>query len=328
MIAWLLACGPEAPPAPHTSAPEPTGATTPSDDCPQLDWVVQVGGGLGHDVLDVAPLPGGDVLVSGYTSGGVPIGTRGRRLPLADGARDGFVARLGPDGAVRWAHVMGGTDADQLRGVQVVGDRAWLAGDAVGPLSLDGERLDDGSSLDSWDAWGMSLLLDSGEVGVFRRLSWPDRQEAWSFAGDDDGNTYLTGIAHAGTLGFAGSVFDIANASGLAAGAAVLLSWDAQGRERWQVAFTPPRNEGVGEVVSAEPPLWAASVGQPLPAWSGGAHPALPEEAASGSCSCSSPGAAGSRRLRTRRIVGSGSGGRTSTQTAGAGSVRPWVRSG
>ncbi len=81
-------------------------------------------GGTGPDVgADVAVAADGTILVGGWSgeTWGAPL------RPFGGGAADGFVAALGPDGALRWHTFLGGGGRDRIAAVDVVQDGSILA---------------------------------------------------------------------------------------------------------------------------------------------------------------------------------------------------------
>jgi hypothetical protein len=81
------------------------------------------------DVSALAVTPAGDVFVTGFTGG-----------DLVPGAPPGafFVARLGPDGAIRWVKQVGIVGAPHGIAVDGLGNLALADGDTLASLDLDG----------------------------------------------------------------------------------------------------------------------------------------------------------------------------------------------
>lgn len=79
---------------------------------------------LGSDaVWGVAATPDGDLVIVGGASGEVTLGAT--TLP-SSGGQDAFVARLGPDGTLRWAKVFGGEADETAYGVAVADNGSIL----------------------------------------------------------------------------------------------------------------------------------------------------------------------------------------------------------
>ncbi len=83
-----------------------------------------------------------DLLVAGSFAGTLRVGAS---IVSSGGKSDGFVARLGSDGAVRWLVRMGGPGPDAIQGVATAPGRIAIAGTFTAGADLLGE------SLPAWD---------------------------------------------------------------------------------------------------------------------------------------------------------------------------------
>ncbi|HSN25687.1 MAG TPA: hypothetical protein VLT45_05360, partial [Kofleriaceae bacterium] len=128
-------------------------------------------------VTSVAPIAGG-VVVGGSFQGTL---RAANSVVASAGNTDGFVARIGRDGALAWLVRLGGPGADAVQGVAARGDRIAIAGtfspaaDILGePLASVDEQLPfadafaatlDGRGKRTWSAtWGSRL--DDAVAGV------------------------------------------------------------------------------------------------------------------------------------------------------------------
>lgn len=85
----------------------------------QVTWVQSFGGPSAEEAKGVAVTPGGEVALVGSFQGTVDFdrSTPGAVKQTSAGEQDGFVARLSPLGAVRWARGFGGIRKDEGRAV-------------------------------------------------------------------------------------------------------------------------------------------------------------------------------------------------------------------
>ncbi|MGP3964229.1 alpha/beta hydrolase-fold protein [Nonomuraea sp. 3N208] len=231
-------------------------------------WTRQFGTPADERLYGVAPLPDGGVLTAGYTKGDLD----GRHPGNA--ADDAFVARLGPDGTVRWITQFGAPDAaDRLYGLAAAPDGgAYVAGYTRG--SLDGPNNGDKDAI-------VARLTPAGELSWLRQYGGAGEDKAYGVAADattlyvagsataalpgtsalggldgwlaafaaaDGGRTWATTAGGSGddrlnavTVTTAG----LAVATGAAAGDAYTVAYTAQGRRRWDHALaTPAADEG------------------------------------------------------------------------------------
>jgi hypothetical protein len=78
-----------------------------------VQWVRQWGSSSDDGAHDIVVLPGGDLLVVGFTHG---------TLPSAMGTGGAFLVRLDPTGAPRWARQYGATDTDTANSLALGAD--------------------------------------------------------------------------------------------------------------------------------------------------------------------------------------------------------------
>jgi hypothetical protein len=271
VITLLLACTPEPPPA------APPAAVDPFAGCPTLDWVVHLSSELPIEVHSVEALPGGDVVVAGRYGGSPAIGLGpDQTLQPSQDYRDGFLARLRPDGHAVWWHTIGGVSMDELPHLTWDGGDAWLfvAGRsrviAIEPYSsLQLDRVDvvpPAPAGVSEVFWLVGFDLD-GEVQVVRAVNVEHGGTGLGIAGTQDpaGNTYLAGHFRYGALSFGPWHVAPDYGDGPSQGYAFLASWDKDGAPRWFTTLGAPEvlSESLGLSYADGLLQWAAQVRSP-----------------------------------------------------------------
>ncbi|AUX25314.1 hypothetical protein SOCEGT47_058580 [Sorangium cellulosum] len=116
-------------------------------------WSEQFGDGADQEGASVAVDLAGDVFVTGSFLGSIEVGDD---VHTATGAADAFVARLDPDGGVRWWRSFG--DSGEQRAAAVAVDRlggSWVAGRFSGGVDL-------GSSALASEGTGDAFLAEIG----------------------------------------------------------------------------------------------------------------------------------------------------------------------
>jgi outer membrane protein assembly factor BamB len=209
-------------------------------------------GATDGNVEGIAPLPDGDILVSGhffppFAPRGVPI------RDCSDSDRCAFVLRLSPGAQVRWSRVIAGDDV-RLHEPELDGDRAVLVGEARLPGKLAGNEGVTGSG-----AFVVDLDVETGELHWLRRIGW-DRSTTRHVALDAAGNAYMVGEVQ-------GAVPD---GRGWKAGgpewgkSGYLESFDPAGNVRWAIAIPGEREPRFGAVaVAGDTVLWGGAVQRP-----------------------------------------------------------------
>ncbi len=270
MIPLLLACTPEPPPP-----GQPPAAVDPFAGCPTLDWVVHLSDELPIEVHSVEALPGGDVVVAGTYGGSPAIGLGpGQTLQPSQDYRDGFLARLRPDGHAVWWHTIGGVSMDELPHLTWDGGDAWLfvAGRsrpiALEPYSsLQIDRVDvvpPAPAGVSEVFWLVGFDLD-GEVQVVRAVEHGGTGLGIAGTRDPAGNTYLAGHLKYETLSFGPWHIAPDFGDGQFQGYAFLASWDPDGAPRWFTTLGEPEvlTESLGLSFADGRVQWAVQVRSP-----------------------------------------------------------------
>ncbi|NUT38244.1 MAG: esterase [Hamadaea sp.] len=235
-------------------------------------WTTEFGTAADERLYGAVTQADGGVLVAGYTRGDLD-----GRHPGAS-TDDGFVASLGPDGAVRWITQFGAAGlADRVYGLASAPDGgAYLTGYTRGAL--------DGANQGDKDAF-LVRVGPSGTISWVRQLGGTGEDKAFAVAADDAG-VYVTGTAGAplpGTEGLGGydgwlarytpdgqlswvtsvggSADDrlngvavtsagLAVATGAAGGDLVTVAYGADGRERWTATVNSGATDGGAAVVA------------------------------------------------------------------------------
>lgn len=197
-------------------------------------WAQVFGGGGADRAVDAAAAPSGGVYVAGTT------------FSFGGGASDGWVARVGATGSVRWEQALGGSGADELGSVAATPD---------GGCVLAGRTSSSGAG--GTDGWVVKLAADGS-------VQW---QKTFGTAADESfaavavsGSTSLT------TRYYVGGVLD----SGSSGREAWVLQLDAAGDPLWQeslggrfddaISALTATPGGVLLVAGSNSPLGGASV--------------------------------------------------------------------
>lgn len=146
-----------------------------------LRWSVVVGTpGLDRvDAISIAP--DGDVVVGGVVSGDLDLGD-GRSAARGDG--DGFVARFGADGALRWTRRVGGPGLDIVSSVAVAPDGEIVAAGIFGDTAeVAGVSL---TSRGGSDVMVFGLRPDGSDAGWAVRRGGPGLDDAFGVEVDGD----------------------------------------------------------------------------------------------------------------------------------------------
>ena len=144
----------------------------------ELVWARRLGGLLADAAFDVAVDATG-VWLAGSFQGTLDAGAS--RLSSA-GTSDGFVARLGPDGALQWVQQIGGPRDDEARSVALdAGGETWVAGSFEEKATIGSEG-------------GPALDGAGGTDGFLARLG-PDGKVLWSGRIGGKGDDAVTAVA-------------------------------------------------------------------------------------------------------------------------------------
>ncbi len=193
-------------------------------------WADSVGATEWVQVAALAALPDGGVVAGGGFAGTLRLGAR---TVTSAGSSDGWVARLGADGAVRWLIRLGGRDGDSVAGVAAAGDRIAVAGTFAGQAELRGtplEPLDADSALPD----GFAALLDgTGAPTWVRRFGSALDDQVAGVAVTRDGHIGVAATVR--DLAYLGSGMAMVTAGGLdtfeghGMADGLVAIWDASG---------------------------------------------------------------------------------------------------
>lgn len=154
-----------------------------------LLWAFGMGGSGPDDAYDVAPLPDGGVVVTGYFSETATFAP-GVTLTSAGGT-DIFVARFNPDGTLAWVRQAGGTGPDQGTGVTVVPGTAIVVTGSFSDTATfaSGVWVTAAGSLDAFVAW----YDPDGDLQRVRQAGGPGDDVGIDAAVHPDGLVTVTG---------------------------------------------------------------------------------------------------------------------------------------
>lgn len=218
-------------PPPTTTPSDPDQATGGADDPPQVEWIVQIGGGANDSLLGVSSR-GDEVVATGYTEGDF--------AGDAAGGSDVLVATVGTDSNIR-AVSQFGAGAD---------DSAFGVGSAEGNTVTCGYTESDlgGPIAGSADAW-CAPIDAKGMLGT-----------VYQQGGSESDHLYGTAMAPDGDIGYAGGytqgLFPGASdtsAGALGEGDALIWQINPDGTPRWIRQFgTTATDWGQGVATTAD----------------------------------------------------------------------------
>ena len=200
-------------------------------------WTQPLGATGWTTVAQVAALPGGDVAIGGSFAGTLRAGAA---VVTSAGASDGFVARLGPRGEVRWLARVGGKGADTIAGVAALGDRIAVAGTFMDAIDFRGVPL---APVHSDVPWSDGFVAAMGGDG---RVAW-----ARAFGSKEPDDVIGVAVTRSGRIAVAGTVRGVtylgAGAASVTAGA--VEDWSGHGTADALVALWDASGEPVGSVL-------------------------------------------------------------------------------
>jgi hypothetical protein len=200
-------------------------------------WTQVLGATGWTTVASVAALPGGDVAIGGSFAGTLGVGDA---VVTSAGASDGFVARLGPRGEVRFVVRVGGKGADTVAGVAALGDRIAVAGTFMGDVDLRGVPL---APVHADVPWPDGFVASLGGDG---RVAW-----ARAFGSDEPDDVIGVAVTRSGRIAVAGTVRGVtylgAGAASITAGA--VEDWTGHGISDALVALWDASGEPVGSAL-------------------------------------------------------------------------------
>jgi len=148
-------------------------------------------------IRDLVPHPDGGIVVSGLHRG-LRLDPEGPSLPAGDDP-DGFVARIDPDGRVRWITNLGGPGDDRISGLGVGPDGQVYAGLALrkdARLGVDGPIL---TAVGSEDAALVALDGGSGDYRFHHQVGGPGDEAPRHVAADAAGHAFLVCVVEGDT---------------------------------------------------------------------------------------------------------------------------------
>jgi hypothetical protein len=202
-----------------------------TDGLPQ--WVQSAGGDDADKARAVTVGPSGDVFVAGTMGSWASLGEDSAEVTLISaGGTDAFMARYGPDGALRWARSAGGTGTDAATGIAI---------GSVGDLYVTGS-ITGGATFGSGGGALVVAAAGAGANGFVVKVSATDGNPAWVRTVAGTGVDSLAGVAVdlAGNVFVAGS-FDVSAVLDGPGGVtvtgtsttALLVTYSSAGSLRW-----------------------------------------------------------------------------------------------
>lgn len=156
-------------------------------------WAQTFGGRLDDAIAGVAIDDAGRVAVAATARATVHVGAQDQSGGIdltAKGASDGLVAWWSPTGVAGAAVLLGGPDADGLRGITAVGERIVVAGYFAGKLELGGRALTAGGGDDAF----VAALAADGTVVAAWQAGGDGREEVTALAAVPGG--FIAGVSH------------------------------------------------------------------------------------------------------------------------------------
>ena len=166
-------------------------------------------------VITALAADAGGVVVGGAFSGTLRAADK---VVSSGGRTDGFVARLGPGGEVRWLVRVGGPHADAVQGVAVAGDRIAIAGTFAPGADVLGAPL---APYDPKTPYADAFVAELDGAGA--------RRWSASFGGKKDDSVAGVAIDGKGRVVVAANAREMMNV----AGAQVFAHGDADGLVAW-----------------------------------------------------------------------------------------------
>lgn len=152
-----------------------------------------------HDwVQQVAHVPSGEIVIAGYTSGGLTLDACATNAPNSDP----FVAKLDKDGKCLWAKSFAATGADYVFGLALDGSNNILIAGALSSASDFGMGTIGGAG--SADIFVAKFALADGKTLWSKSFGGSQADGASRLAVDTSGNAYVTGYFR-GTVDFGGT---------------------------------------------------------------------------------------------------------------------------
>ncbi|HKH47605.1 MAG TPA: SBBP repeat-containing protein [Thermoanaerobaculia bacterium] len=184
----------DAGPSRLTSAGKTDGFAAKLDLSGTLQWTQRIGGPQNDEARSLAVDANGEVWVAGSFEEKAGIGQEGGSSWESAGKLDGFLARLGPEGAVLWSGRIGGKKEDAVTAVAVGPAGVWLTG-----YFTDTADFDPGSSITTMAGVGkadafVARLAKTGQLRWVQQTSGPYFDTGTGLAPDGEGGVWALSV--------------------------------------------------------------------------------------------------------------------------------------
>ena len=159
-----------------------------------LQWTQRIGGPQDDAARSVAVDANGEVWVAGSFEEKAGIGQEGGFSWESAGKSDGFLARLGPEGAVLWSGRIGGKQEDAVTAVAVGAAGVWFTGYFTGTADFDpGSSATTMAGVGKADAF-VARLAKTGQLRWVQQTSGPHYDMGTGLAPDGEGGVWALSV--------------------------------------------------------------------------------------------------------------------------------------
>jgi hypothetical protein len=159
-----------------------------------VQWAQRVGGPQEDAARSLAADSNGEIWVGGSFEEKAGIGQEGGTAWESAGKLDGFLARLGPDGAVLWNGRIGGKKEDAVTAVAVGTAGIWFTGYFTGTADFDpGASITSMPGVAKTDAF-VARLAKTGQLRWVQQTSGPFYDTGTGLAPDGEGGVWALSV--------------------------------------------------------------------------------------------------------------------------------------
>ncbi|MBC6477212.1 MAG: SBBP repeat-containing protein [Hormoscilla sp. GM7CHS1pb] len=151
-------------------------------------------GGSGQDIgRGIATDSNGNAWVTGDFIGSIDIDLDGKNDLTSNGSSDSYVAKFDPNGDLVFALNFGGSNQDSGRGIATDSNgNAWVTGDFIGSIDIDGDGKNDLTSNGSSDSY-VAKFDPNGDLVFALNFGGSNQDIGRGIATDSNGNAWVTG---------------------------------------------------------------------------------------------------------------------------------------